>query len=299
MNVPSAIGLPRFVYDLMASPPRHGEGVHNYLFRLARVLHPYRSEQEIVILLRELTADCGRFVPDREILDAVRDGKRAAWKPSQQKSTLVPQKRWPAVNQEQREAIIASGIGLVDLWEKSPVRLDGGAGCTAEILDTLFPGNPLLCCGWSNGRFDTRPKDDWRKNLDDLQLIVPSPMSKPRGLTQDDRESAHTLDNTGPRLFLVIEFDEGTADEHAAILLHLALRAPLALSVHSGNKSLHGWFYCAGQTEEVLRPFMRYAVSLGADRATWTRCQFVRMPEGRRANGKRQTVFFFNPGVVR
>ena len=40
---------------------------------------------------------------------------------------------------------------------------------------------------------------------------------------------------------------------------------------------------------------MRYAVSLGADPATWTRSQFVRMPEGRRDNGQRQTAYFFNP----
>jgi hypothetical protein len=40
--------------------------------------------------------------------------------------------------------------------------------------------------------------------------------------------------------------------------------------------------------------FFRYAVSLGADRATWTRCQFVRMPDGARDNGSRQTVFYLN-----
>ena len=81
--------------------------------------------------------------------------------------------------------------------------------------------------------------------------------------------------------------------------MHLAERAPLALAVHSGSKSLHGWFYCVGQSEERLRDFMRYAVMLGADPATWTRCQFVRMPDGMRDNGKRQTVYFFNPEVVK
>ena len=65
------------------------------------------------------------------------------------------------------------------------------------------------------------------------------------------------------------------------MLLHLAKVAPLVLAVHSGGKSLHGWFYCAGQPEEKWLHFMRYAVSLGADPATWTRSQFVRLPEGR------------------
>ena len=119
------------------------------------------------------------------------------------------------------------------------------------------------------------------------------------GHTQDGRESEHTLENTGARRFLVIEQDTGTVDEQAAILAHLAERAPLALAVHSGSKSLHGWFHCQGQREERLRAFMRYAVTLGADRATWVRSQFVRMPDGTRDNGSRQVVYFFNPGVIK
>jgi len=119
------------------------------------------------------------------------------------------------------------------------------------------------------------------------------------GRTKEGKESAHALEATGSRRFLVIEFDRGGVDEHATLLLHLAARAPLAIVVHSGNKSLHGWFYCAGQAEERLERFMRYAVSLGADRATWTPSQFVRMPDGTRDNEKRQTVYFFHPEVLK
>jgi len=88
-------------------------------------------------------------------------------------------------------------------------------------------------------------------------------------------------------------------DLSAALLLHLAEKAPLALAVHSGGKSLHGWFYCAGIAEQKISRFFRYAVSLGADRAKWNPSQFARMPDGPRQNGKRQTVYFFNPGVVK
>ena len=80
--------------------------------------------------------------------------------------------------------------------------------------------------------------------------------------------------------------------------MHLAEKAPLALAVHSGQKSLHGWFYCAGVPEEKVWGFFQYAVLLGADRANWNRSQFARMPDGRRENGKRQTVYFLNPEVV-
>ena len=124
-------------------------------------------------------------------------------------------------------------------------------------------------------------------------------MTERSGRTQDGKESQHTLQNTAARRFLVIEQDRGIIDEQAAVLLHLAERAPLVVAVHSGNKSIHGWFLAAGQKEETLQCFMRYAVSLGADRATWTRSQFVRMPDGARDNGKRQVVYFFNPRVLK
>jgi hypothetical protein len=104
-----------------------------------------------------------------------------------------------------------------------------------------------------------------------------------------------TLANTGPRRFAVIESDTGSFDQHASILWHLAKIAPLVMVVHSGSKSLHGWFYAAGEPEEKVLRFFRYAVSLGADPATWTPCQLVRIPDGQRDNGKRQEVVFFNP----
>ena len=97
---------------------------------------------------------------------------------------------------------------------------------------------------------------------------------------------------------MVCEFDTGCIDDQAALLLHLAEKAPLVLVVHSGGKSLHGWFLVRGQPDMRVERFFRYAVSLGADRATWTRSQFVRMPDGVRDTGERQAVYFFNPSLV-
>jgi hypothetical protein len=295
----SAKELPQFVRDLLAATPLAGDGVNRYLFRLARVLHPYRSESEIVDTLRAVTVGCGRVVTEKEIHRAVENSKAAAWTRGQEpppRSTPP----WPNVNKEQREAVIAAmEMGLVDLWEVSPARLEDNDSHTEEIIDILFLGNPFLCAGKSKSFFTTQSREEWRGKLTELQLIVPSPMLARTGRTQDGKESEHTLENTGPRRFLVIEQDAGTVDEQAAILAHLAERAPLALAVHSGSKSLHGWFFCAGQCEETLRPFMRHAVTLGADRATWTRSQFVRMPDGIRNNGNRQAVYFFNPAVIK
>jgi hypothetical protein len=289
------IRLPRWAADIIANPPRSGQGVHFWLFRAARALWRCgRNESEIQAILENGATTCGRRVTRREVEDAVKNSERGAFQLASSRQTP-----WPSLNIEQREAVIASRLGLVDLWEFSPVRFDDNESRAEEIIDALFPGNPLLCGGRSSCEFTTRSREEWRGTLATLQLIVPSPMTARIGHTQNGQASTHTLETTGARRFLVIEQDSGAIDDQSAVLLHLAERAPLALAVHSGGKSIHGWFYCIGHPEEKLRRFMQYAISLGADRATWTRSQFVRMPDGTRANGKRQTVYFFNPEVLK
>ena len=286
--------LPPFIDEMLAAPPRAGDGVHNWLFRVARHLHAHLPAVEIIALLESCVKDCGRHVSRKEITDAVQSSLATAWQPNGNTAPVQSVSKWPKVNQEQRTAILRDGGGLADLWELSKPRIEDSGQHTEIIIDRLFPNNPLLCCGKSSQEFDTRPRDDWRGELPALALIVPSPMSAGIGTTKDGKESKHTLANTGARRFLICEFDTGAADEHAALLMHLAGYAPLVCAVHSGGKSLHGWFYVHGQPEAKVEKFFRYAVSLGADRATWTRSQFVRMPDGTRDNGKRQTVFYTN-----
>jgi hypothetical protein len=286
--------LPPFVEEMLAAPPRAGEGVHNWLFRVARQLHAHLPAVEIVNLLENSVAMCGRPVPRSEIVSAVQSSLASAWQPSGNTAPVQPAIKWPRVNQEQRAAILRDNGGLADLWELSKPRIEDNTAHTEAIIDRLFPGNPLLCCGKSNSDFDTKPREDWRGKMSALALIVPSPMSAVTGTTKDGKESKHTLANTGNRRFLICEFDTGTTDKHAALLAHLAGYAPLVCAVHSGNKSLHGWFYVHGHPDAKVEKFFRYAVSLGADHATWTRSQFVRMPDGTRDNGNRQTVFYTN-----
>ena len=90
-----------------------------------------------------------------------------------------------------------------------------------KIIDYLFPENPLICCGVSSRTFATRHREEWRGKLEKMQLIVPSPMSSKYGKTQTGKESMHTMENTGPRAYLVVEFDEGSHDDHAALLWYL------------------------------------------------------------------------------
>lgn len=280
--------LPRFIYDLLGAMPGRGGGLNLWFFRMARVLHPFRSPDEIIQLLSAATA--GESVRHGEIERAVARSKSCAWRPGEP-SLSVP--AWPKLNQDKRDAVAARG-SLADLWEASPIRLDGDGSRTEEIIDALFSGDPLLCVGESQSSFRTLSREEWRGKLSSNAMIVPSPMTARQGTTQDDKVSEHALSITAPRRYLVVEQDRGTIDDQAAVLMHLAKYAPLVLAVHSGSKSIHGWFVCGDESEQTQRDFMRYAVSLGADHATWCRSQFVRMPDGRREDGNRQSVFYFD-----
>lgn len=302
MNSGIVNGLPRFIRDLLGSCPPAGGGVHSWLFRCARALHfYYRDKSELGELLAAAAAGCGRSVDAREIWQAIDNSQSCAWQPGSSYRPSQRIRRWPSRNPEQIEAVTSAphAPGLVDLWEMSPVRFDTDEPQTETVIDTLFPKDALLCCARIKERPKNLPREAWRGRLAKLQHIVPSPLSAPEGRRKSDGKlSPRTESNVGTRRFLVCDFDRGTTDDHAAILLHLAARAPLALVVFSGNKSLHGWFYCHGQPEERVRRFMSLAVTLGADPALWTRSQLARMPDGVREGGNRQTVYFFNPGVI-
>jgi len=285
--------LPLWAKNQLASCPRAGKGVHHWLFVTALKLHPYfQDKAELERLLDEATANCGREVTATEIENAVRDSLRLIENPTDQ---TKPSPSWPTRNEEQIQAVVRDGPEFAELAVMSPVQWNDDARHTEEIIDVLFPGNPLLCGGPKQTYSLTRTREEWRGFLEKQQFIVPSPMSATHGTTQSGKRSMRSLGNTGPRRFLVVEFDKGIFDEHAAVLKHLAKYAPLVMVVHSGNKSLHGWFYAAGQPDEKVEKFFCYAVSLGADPATWTRCQLVRMPDGQRASGSRQRVIYFNP----
>jgi hypothetical protein len=208
-----------------------------------------------------------------------------------------------------------NGPGVYDLWENSPLRWEDSESHTEDIIDLMFPGDPLLCVAFDNYNFATRRREAWRGKLSRRGLIVPSPMIATSGRTSTGKESQHTLEATGPRIYLVIEhdfkpnrLDQPTVDQwlkdgreiidvYAAIHNFLAGLMPLACIVFSGKVSVHGFYLVAGWPEVEQLVFMQTAVRLGADAHYWTnRSQFARMPDGTRMdNGARQVCFYFNP----
>lgn len=303
--------LPQKLRQELADAPKAGDGVHQWIFRAALKLHRRSrlSDDDHAKLLIWAVRGCGRVVSRREIDDAIRNSKSLVAhgepqhrKPvgrAQSKCEARRQSGWPYVSVEDREKVLASSPSSVDELRRCSPTTTGQAHQDSEwYVGQLFPGDPLLCIGTSPAKCGTMRLSGItrRYKLGAHALIVPSPMSSLSGISQEGKSSDRCLDNTGPRRFLVTEFDRGPLDEHASLILHLKAFGPLVMVLWSGSKSLHAWWDAHGVPEEELRRFFRYAVSLGADPATWNRCQLVRLPEGwRRDKGTQQAVYYFDP----
>jgi hypothetical protein len=345
----TTLTLPAFLDELLESCPTAGSGVNNWLYAVAKQLHVHMDENEMFALLKAKTQGCGRVVAVAELRHQIRCAQAHAFQPKdpaaytaargtaprvvsggvRETDNLPPARTWPTPDYDAIRQIVFSGCGLYDLWERSPARFDDDQCHTEEIIDVLFPGNPLLSCGRSiplgGGRLTyksaTRRREIWRGHLAGVPLITPNPMRKSIGITLEGNPSEHCRDGVGKRLYLIVEFDfseyarDGVtltqwasivrdwhaagitvADACAALHLHLAELLPFAAAVSSGGKSLHGWYSCPGRTDSLLRSFMSYAVTLGADHALWKLEQFTRTPDGARENGARQTCFYLDPG---
>ncbi|MDQ8184279.1 hypothetical protein [Pelagicoccus sp. SDUM812002] len=167
----------------------------------------------------------------------------------------------------------------------------------SEVIDRLFSENALLCLALDTKSAVTQLRQQWRGKEAAMQFLVPNAMTKETGITQSGHPSPRCLDNaTKSKVYQVVEFDRGTLKEQAAILSSLHTEyTPLIMVVYSGGKSLHGWFDVRTLDEASKLRFFRHSVFLGSDASLWDASKLVRMPGGRRDNGKTQSILFFNP----
>jgi hypothetical protein len=285
------------------APPEHG--VHAWVLRTARIAQinnldakgAYDAIREMEPQLR-----AGRKFQPNEIENAINLVFSSEPVPRAASGTIAEASHnWPQIDHGLRAEVIKHG-------NKDRIsRLAGHAyrshAAPSVILRHLFPEDPLICVSpeFDRGYCTERLSELKAEFLDACQFVVPNAMSAHGGRTQSGKKSVRSLSNTGPRRYQVIEIDDDSLgfEEQAAILLYLARQLPLVMIVLSGNRSAHGWFHVAGADDSIgspLHDFMRLAVSLGADRAMWTPCQFARMPNGiRRPSGNQQMTLFFDP----
>lgn len=274
----------------ICSCPMSGHGVNHWIFGAACVLRKQSvSEAKMEEIIRAAMQGCGREDRPGEIERAVvRSLEYVKGQPHR------VHRKWPEINLDIVKKVTTSvPFNKQELITNSPVRPSEIS--TDGVIDTLFPGNPLICCGFYFYQAQTSPREMFRGRHEKLQFIVPSPMRAKFGETQEGKRSQRCEKNVGARRFLVTESDLNNEDEQASILWYLTCFLPLVMVVHSGGKSLHAWYFIKGIPEEKLRAFMEHAVTLGADDATFSPFQWVRMPNGRRSNGKKQSLIYFDP----
>ncbi len=274
----------------LAPCPPQGAGVHQWLYATACEL---RRRGEVGEQIKNYLHDNATRKDSREIADAVANScsKSPRW--------THPRKC--------RVRCSVPRFSLAELWEASPWRIGDTGEEPADVLAKLFPPFYLLCVGINCSAFLVGELDELLVILPRAEFIVPNSVYSRTGTTLSGKQSSRCLEMFPRRDYIVIEFDppkvsdttqqDELFDRQAAMLWFLAQRAPLAMVVHSGGKSLHGWFR-AHYNEAVNLKFIERAATLGADSSTKTRCQPYRMPLGRRATGEIHHVYYFNPAAT-
>ena len=253
------------------------------------------SDEVQEIVLRARFWNYYRVLEDREFTNAIANARARV--EGVENSEIF--RRYPRPNHDQRNEVLSKAPvhALEVLKEASPIR-NPGLLPTGHVVDLIF-GNedPLLCLSTASKYATTERRSYFRGMEESYNFIVPSPMSARFGRTKGDgRMTVRSLDNVGPRMYVVIEFDSGTLDEQAGLVLHLSTFShPLRMVVFSGGKSLHAWFDVRGVEDAQVQQFLRYAAWLGADTATFSPVQLVRTPNVEREPGRVQEVLYLNP----
>lgn len=246
---------------------------------------------EAVRLIQAFDGTMRRHLQPREAADAVEKAYNAKLDPSVRFDRPPELPSWNST--ETARLHRETKTTLQDLIDASPEQ-DLDSFHPRGIIERLFPDpDGLVCIGESAFKFLTAPLKDHR-HLRQKQFITPAFMLATHGETQGGKLSMHAKSNTGPRRFIVCDFDEPAPEQHPAIITHLSKFRPLTMALSSGGKSLHAWFPTTASIEDD-RLFWRLCIGLGADPALFrNHSQFVRMPNGTRDNGKRQSVVYLN-----
>jgi hypothetical protein len=303
-----------------------GTGLHQSLFPAALYLKPYRSPQDIIEILTARAIELGR--PEREARIEVEKTVQRASSLSPVDSPVKSDKLKTDLDRI-RAIVAASNMQASDWLDLSPINFDCDDDQTAEtVIDLLFPGNPFLCCATELYDARTERREEFRGSLHSLGWIVPNVMANKFALTDSGKLSMRAKSGVGSVRYLVLDFDwsilardkktetiyaplirdwqrQGITphDAMTRVIQYLDLEAAfggLLMVVDTRGKSLHAWFDAIDWTDEQREDFRREAIRHGADPATFTPNQLVRLPGGtRKNNGEQQSVLYFSPQSIR
>jgi len=322
--------VPEGLEGFLENCPKSPNGVHRWLAKAVWRMHDRLTDEEQTRILYWATRNCGRRMQPGEIENTIsninrkRDGRLNGrfFKPL---SHPVPEEINKIVFEGPRDLRSLTKIDAslsAHQWLLRLFPVDSLLCLAQEVVHC----NPSDLQPYISRHWCTKRLQNWVSGhaalCDSSSLLVPVPASFIWHYAQDGHRSTrcNAMFPT-PRLYLVIEFDfsvksrdgkeetrwaalirgweqKGISTRQAcsALIRHLSLYAPLVLIVWSAGKSLHTWFNVSTASEKEQHAFMDYSCAVGADPATWTKCQLVRLPMGIRGDNKvRQTVEYFDP----
>jgi len=298
----------RATQEAIDSLPEAGGGLNTGIVSATHKLKYFYSEDELIDLfdgvLRERR---GRDYRPGEAARQVNFALGSSGRGTGASVSTRLEPDWPSFEPDLARRLCIAEYSVYDLWEASPIRYEDGIH-TREALMSLFGPAALITFGCKKRKGeDTGSGYHHRRcrleDLNDAELgwfdhIVPNVASDTWGMTDSRYLSQHAKPLYEYRNHIVVEFDNTVTDkdQQAAIILWLGEHwGDLRLVVDSGNKSLHAWFYCGGISDDALEVHFRKAVRLGADPNLFDKMQFVRLPDGVRDNGNRQSILYFKP----
>lgn len=319
--------------SLVLPPFKVADGHNNSVWARARLCrnHGLHYPEAVTLIDTWITANCHLFkraLPSHEVQQQIQNAYSYAGTPpgkdKQQRKTINPTPpRGGDVKLSEFIEQAFADFGVEELKREHP-NIISRTLSPVGILRTLFcdvgrkSEESWVCLGRnhkgmrSHKLIELHRREANGEHFSEFQFVVPNPMTKETGTTLAGRgESWRCRDNAAreeDRLFYVVEYDatpDGAPvpkDVQARRLwcLNVCFQNRLVLVVDTGGKSLHGWFFTRGLTQQDRELFWKLALATGADPAGERPEQFFRLPNGTRApktpgeGSKRQEVLYLN-----
>jgi len=140
-------------------PPKAGGGLNDWLLIAARRLRREIEDRDLVKeILGPISESCGRLKPveiNRQV-DTAFDTVPTDTGPKFHPNDVALQNHVLSTHPH---------LSLQGLCDLSPWHPESRKPATELIIDSLFPGNPFLCAGWSKYQFATQTREQWRGKL--------------------------------------------------------------------------------------------------------------------------------------
>lgn len=293
------------IEEFTLTMPPH-KGLHDWLWDRVVYLKSRRAKQESLRaeLKRKIPVlyDLGvlrREITDRDIDEAVNNCYRNLGKVCRDFVPVAydPVDGWPKY------------IAVPDPseWPENPEKIAAALKSAPRAAPKsqgsffdLYQDEDILCLGQID---DMRPfkVSHLKANpalVENAEYVVSSPLRKPYGLNKHGGQAAHCRDTAGPRRYAVFESDSGrSVDDQVAVLLWFEKHTgtKLRMMVHTGGKSVHGWFDVRHMSPQEFFNWLKLACEYGADPRMFLPEQKCRAPGGWRAkDSKRQKVLYVN-----